>query len=124
MLKFNTDVDECAEGTSGCSQECNNTIGSFECSCRDGYELDLDRKACNGMYVSVSLSTSNMCAHHKNTPPCLSMGTNQCVLSGLFMQSFLQILMNVKLPETWVGVSIFASTLWAATTVTAQQDSL
>ena len=107
MLKFNTDVDECAEGTSGCSQECNNTIGSFECSCRDGYELDLDRKACNGMYVGVSLSTSNM-----------------CVLSGLFMQSFLQILMNVKLPETWVGVSIFVSTPWAATTVIAQQDSL
>ena len=58
-----TDVDECAEGTSGCSQECNNTIGSFECSCIDGYQLAFNGKACNGIYMGVSLPTSNMCAH-------------------------------------------------------------
>ena len=62
----NADIDECAEGTSGCSQQCNNTIGSFECSCVDGYRLALDGKICNGMHVyatygGVSLSTSNMC---------------------------------------------------------------
>ena len=34
------DVDECARGTSGCSQNCTNTIGSFECSCfSSGYKL-------------------------------------------------------------------------------------
>ena len=64
----NADIDECAEGTSGCSQQCNNTIGSFECSCVDGYRLALDGKICNGMHVyatygGVSLSTSNICAH-------------------------------------------------------------
>ena len=32
--------------------------------------------------------------------------------------------MNALLLETWVGVSTFASTLWAATTVNAQQDLL
>ena len=32
--------------------------------------------------------------------------------------------MNALLPETWVGVSIFASTPWAATTVNVQQDLL
>ena len=60
----NADIDECAEGTSGCSQQCNNTIGSFECSCVDGYRLALDGKICNGMHVyatygGVSLYTSN-----------------------------------------------------------------
>ena len=63
---LNADVDECAEDTSGCSQQCNNTIGSFECSCTDGYRLGFDRKTCHGMYVlhcmGVSLSTSNLCA--------------------------------------------------------------
>ena len=32
------DVNECESGTSGCSQLCSNTVGSFECSCNDGYE--------------------------------------------------------------------------------------
>lgn len=51
-LSSNVDVDECAEGTSGCSQQCNNTIGSFECSCVDGYQLlAFDQKTCNGMYT-------------------------------------------------------------------------
>jgi hypothetical protein len=33
------DVDECALGTDNCHDNatCNNTDGSFECSCNDGY---------------------------------------------------------------------------------------
>ena len=46
-----TDIDEGAEGISGCSQLCNNTVGSFECSCEDGYQLALDEKTCNGLYA-------------------------------------------------------------------------
>ena len=38
--------------------------------------------------------------------------------------NFLQTSMNALLLETMVGVSTFASTQWAATTVTVQQDSL
>ena len=44
-----TDVDECAEGISECSQDCTNSVGSFTCLCRDGYSLDEDGKSCNGM---------------------------------------------------------------------------
>ena len=58
-----SDVDECAEGTSGCSQECTNTVGSFDCSCVDGYELARNGKACNGMYVAASVYTKHMCVH-------------------------------------------------------------
>ena len=34
-----TDIDECAEGTHNCSQfaDCANTIGSYVCSCLEGF---------------------------------------------------------------------------------------
>ena len=31
------DIDECSQGTAGCNQGCNNTEGSFICTCNDGY---------------------------------------------------------------------------------------
>ena len=40
------DIDECSEGTSGCNQICSNTLGSYTCSCQDGYELDIDNHTC------------------------------------------------------------------------------
>lgn len=43
---FLTDIDECSEGTSNCAQECTNTAGSFECSCREGYLLASDKHSC------------------------------------------------------------------------------
>ena len=33
------DIDECTGNTHGCDQVCNNTIGSYECSCYTGYQL-------------------------------------------------------------------------------------
>ena len=35
------DINEC-EDISVCNHNCNNTDGSYECSCRDGYELEAD----------------------------------------------------------------------------------
>ncbi|XP_058980408.1 latent-transforming growth factor beta-binding protein 4 isoform X2 [Musca domestica] len=39
------DIDECAEGISGC-QICINTEGSYECTCPSGYDLAEDEKTC------------------------------------------------------------------------------
>ncbi|XP_061395029.1 fibrillin-1-like, partial [Musca vetustissima] len=39
------DIDECAEGISGC-QMCVNTEGSYECTCPPGYDLAEDEKTC------------------------------------------------------------------------------
>uniref|UniRef100_A0A8C3Y8Z8 EGF like domain multiple 7 n=1 Tax=Catharus ustulatus TaxID=91951 RepID=A0A8C3Y8Z8_CATUS len=36
-----TDVDECASQSHGCSQLCINTAGSFHCACQDGFSLAL-----------------------------------------------------------------------------------
>ena len=46
---FVVDVNECEDGFSGgCSQFCSNTVGSFECSCNTGFELDSDGFLCLG----------------------------------------------------------------------------
>lgn len=37
-----------------CSQSCNNTIGSFSCGCRLGYELTNDGKTCEGILLLVT----------------------------------------------------------------------
>ena len=43
-----TDINECVEGTSGCTQNCTNTVGSFQCFCKKGYMLSEDKRTCNG----------------------------------------------------------------------------
>ena len=40
------DVNECAINTDGCDQECQNTVGSFECACRNGYVLSGNGRTC------------------------------------------------------------------------------
>ena len=42
------DMNACNRGTAGCSQICNNTLGSYICSCNSGYTLDADNHTCNG----------------------------------------------------------------------------
>ena len=45
------DFDECADAaTNDCNQTCTNNLGSYVCSCDDGYKLAIDKKGCNGMY--------------------------------------------------------------------------
>lgn len=46
----NVDVDECLTSNGGCSQICNNTIGSFECL------LTAENMTCNGMSVDSIFS--------------------------------------------------------------------
>ena len=36
------------QGLAGCSQRCNNTVGSYFCTCMDGYELESDNHTCTG----------------------------------------------------------------------------
>lgn len=37
---FITDVDECQTNNGGCQHECHNSIGSYRCSCHNGYVLE------------------------------------------------------------------------------------
>lgn len=40
------DIDECLTGTSGCEQLCQNTPGSFKCTCFLGYAMNSDNRSC------------------------------------------------------------------------------
>ena len=42
------DIDECAENSDGCAQNCTDTDGSYTCSCEVGYDLAYDGRGCNG----------------------------------------------------------------------------
>ena len=47
------DVDECQTSNGGCAEFCNNTGGSFECSCRTGYMLTADDASCEGKIIII-----------------------------------------------------------------------
>ena len=42
------DYNECAIFNGNCSQFCFNTIGSYMCSCQNGYALNADGRTCSG----------------------------------------------------------------------------
>ena len=52
---FIADIDECNKivngviSKGGCQHKCNNTIGSYSCSCNDGFVLAYDRRTCLGI---------------------------------------------------------------------------
>ena len=48
LLHFILDINECNARNGGCSHFCANKRGSFECRCRSGYKLQVDRKTCVG----------------------------------------------------------------------------
>jgi len=43
-----SDINECQTDNGGCTQRCNNTDGSYQCYCWDGYELSDDDHNCIG----------------------------------------------------------------------------
>ena len=45
------DIDECSMQVDDCEHNCNNTLGSYTCSCNDGYILDRDGIQCNGKNI-------------------------------------------------------------------------
>ncbi|CAL1537017.1 unnamed protein product [Lymnaea stagnalis] len=43
---FVSDVNECENKNGGCQDICTNTVGSYYCSCRNGYILQSDQRGC------------------------------------------------------------------------------
>ena len=48
-----TNIDECSESISSCSQLCSNTTGSYSCLCHIGYQLDNDNHTCLGRVINA-----------------------------------------------------------------------
>ena len=47
------DVDECQINNGGCAHSCNNTDGSFKCSCGSGYTLAMNGLNCDGKEIKL-----------------------------------------------------------------------
>ncbi len=63
-----TEIDECATNNGGCEHNCDNTDGSFFCSCDSGYQLDNSSLNCSG----------KMCDYlHKNSLSCVIVNRHQ-----------------------------------------------
>ena len=49
------DIKECATDNGGCSDNCQELLGSHKCLCPSGFELGPDRKTCIGKKLIIQL---------------------------------------------------------------------
>ena len=54
ILSFCLDIDECLSPDNGCEQICNNTVGSYVCSCMNGFTLNADGRTCDGIVIQIT----------------------------------------------------------------------
>ena len=50
---FIADINECLIDNGGCTHTCDNTDGSYQCSCNKGYELTSDGHNCAGIMICI-----------------------------------------------------------------------
>lgn len=50
-----------ASNATWCEQKCINTLGSYECGCHDGYELEYDNQTCSGTFIHKLLFILHVC---------------------------------------------------------------
>ena len=50
LIMVFTDVDECSDNNGGCQHECANIVGSYTCTCFNGFDL-VNFTHCTGMYL-------------------------------------------------------------------------
>jgi len=63
-----TDIDECRLGY--CTHFCNNSDGSFACSCQDGYALEDDSRTCAGKIITESFFQKSYVTHTVDIDEC------------------------------------------------------
>ena len=56
IINMALDVNECLSGNGGCTQNCSNTAGSYQCYCDEGYELSSDDHTCVGKMSPITFS--------------------------------------------------------------------
>lgn len=49
----NQDINECLSGSHSCNQTCQNTAGSYQCTCNSGYVLSSNGRSCNGKRYNI-----------------------------------------------------------------------
>ena len=54
IILHHADINECEEEIDACAQDCTDTEGSYNCSCRTGYTLASDNLGCDGKNMRLS----------------------------------------------------------------------
>ena len=86
-----TDIDECSEQENIilCPQNCTNTLGSYNCSCYEGYEGN--GLVCNGTYTTsqqysyMQLSYNYLCVMYEIKTIELHSGLNPFIINFVCM---------------------------------------
>ena len=52
--------NECETENGGCEHLCKDTVISYECSCRDGYALNIDRHTCDGKLCKKNYNSTTI----------------------------------------------------------------
>ena len=52
------DTNECGNNDGGCNQTCVNTVGSYNCECDEGYNLNSDEHGCDGKTCTITYNTN------------------------------------------------------------------
>lgn len=65
---FLTDLDECAKNNGGCQHECRNTLGSYVCSCHNGYALHENGHDCKEGGCKYEISVPHGTVSSPNYP--------------------------------------------------------
>ncbi|XP_059469459.1 protein tolkin-like [Neocloeon triangulifer] len=65
---FFTDMDECSVNNGGCQHECKNLIGSYECSCYNGFMLHDDQHMCKEGGCKHEIDSPHGNIHSPNYP--------------------------------------------------------
>ena len=66
VIYYTSDVNECTDNNGGCEHSCVNNEGSYSCSCKSGYSLNINGKNCSGnnkfeyfiFYITFQISMS------------------------------------------------------------------
>lgn len=65
---FITDIDECALNNGGCMHQCRDVIGSYECSCRNGFILQANGHDCKQSGCRYEIHAANGNVSSPNYP--------------------------------------------------------
>lgn len=65
---FLTDLDECAKNNGGCQHECRNTLGSYVCSCHNGFALHENGHDCKEGGCKYEISAPHGTVSSPNYP--------------------------------------------------------
>ena len=94
------DEDECQLGLAHCAQNCNNTLGSFECYCNAGYKLAADSQSCEDVDECevglVDCTGTEICVNEIGSYECKTVGC-PTFLVAVIVQAIVNVFLLISL---------------------------